>query len=154
MGGNHIDARRVVDELKADVNQALPPNWAPTLIRREDLEALVDLPSLDYLHRHWALNGTIEDLSMRRTWGRPKALARAWFNRMLRASLRHYFEQEQQLFSHMVRCHDAAAKRCDALELAQMQATDAIQADLVELVGRLRAQLDRLEELLPVSNGA
>ncbi|HLG92199.1 MAG TPA: hypothetical protein VKY15_04365 [Acidimicrobiales bacterium] len=149
-----VRAREVLDRIGADLERAIPPDWSPGLLRDEDEQPkLKDHPALAYLHGHWELGQVLRSLPTRASWARPKQALRALFARLLVSCLSPYLHEEQELVSAMVQHHDALASRIDSLEARRRADLEALEAELVELVGRLRHQLERLDGQIRATQG-
>ncbi len=146
MEENTLDAGELVQELKDRVEGKLSAEWAPTPVDRESVKAMMDHPSLGYLHENWEIASTIDQQGLRSARGRPKAMAHALFGRMLMRAMEGYIRRDQELISHMVRLQDALAKRCDFLQDRQELILETVQTDMLYLNSRVKTALERLEE--------
>lgn len=120
-----IDPRELLERLHADrrslVWQPLGPSPQLTHWRQRPMS---DEVALEYIHRSWALPDQ-PDASI--AGGGLKGRFRRVLARIVFRILGPYLRSERDLLAHMVRMHDAVARRCDELAavVADRQVADA-----------------------------
>lgn len=144
------EARRLVDAISQRVENEDLSEWAPGLHeRRKGLEELPPLrhhPSLDYLHRNWAVRDALPPASIRRAILQgPRSLVRAISQRAVAMALAPYLAAEQEVLANAVRLSDAIAKRCDLLIDEEREGLEDVRSDLLDLAAHVQASLDRLD---------
>ncbi len=148
MPDDEIDARTLVETLRAKVDSVAGGPWAPPDHQLESLDPIRYHLSLTYLHQHWDLHPTTTPPSLRAALKRgPRAITRAIVQRLVFSSLRPYLDAQHELVSHMVRMHDAVAKRCDELDDRDARYRKLVRSDLVDLAVHLETLSDRATAL-------
>lgn len=107
--------------------------WDP---RHKLLQASEPIP---WLHRHWDLSPTTDNVPPASTPAKTAARRLAW--RVIRPCLERYFKEEHDIIANLVRAVDLIAKRVDDLAANEQRLLGAVRADLQDLARHVDGQL-------------
>ena len=146
MGEVPLDARRVVEELRAARRKAAssaPRSWLPSDSFESTLSSTLRPPAhlnehLQWLHHSWDLRALLAPRPARGM----KGLARRLAHRAVMAVLGPYLDRLQDYLGVNVRAIDTIAKRVDDATIAQQRLLGAVRADLVDFARHVDERLD------------
>jgi hypothetical protein len=136
-GAIHIDARTIVDRVRAEgAESPNPRSWLPQgtfddLLEKSDRDPIHFHEAIHHLHHNWdrgparALQGN----------GRgPKALGQRIVARIVGVALDRYFAEEQEFRAAVAQAVDAIAYRVDEIAGADERALlELVRNDLIDL---------------------
>ncbi len=100
--------------------------------------------TLRWLHHHWDLRPTLDDVAAAASRTGPQAKVQGLIWRTVRSALGRYFDEEHELFANLVRMADVLAKRVDDLEADQERVVAALRAELIDLGSSVDQRLAQL----------
>jgi hypothetical protein len=145
-GAIHIDARTIVDRMRAETDQSESPRgWLPQgtfddLLEESDRDPIHFHESIHHLHHNWD-RGPARALASR---GRgPKAIAQRLLARIIGVALDRYFAEEQEFRAAVAQAVDAIAYRVDEIAGADERALlELVRTDLLDLARYVEERTD------------
>lgn len=136
-GAIHIDARTIVDRVRAEADASQSPRgWLPQgtfddLLEESDRDPIHFHESIHHLHHNWD-RGPARAL---RGAGRgPKGIAQRIVARFVGIALDRYFAEEQEFRAAVAQAVDAVAYRVDEIAGSDERALlELVRKDLVDL---------------------
>jgi hypothetical protein len=145
-GAIHIDARTIVDRVRADGDESRHPRgWLPQgtfddLLKESDRDPIHFHQAIHHLHHNWdrgparALEGS----------GRgPKGIGQRIVARLIGTALDRYFAEEQEFRAAVAQAIDAVAYRVDEIAGSDERALlELVRNDLVDLARYVEARTE------------
>ena len=136
-GAIHIDARSIVERVRADADRSgSPRGWLPQgtfddLLEESDRDPIHFHEAIHHLHHNWD-RGPARALAGR---GRsPKAIGQRLLARIIGVALDRYFAEEQEFRAAVAQAVDAIAYRVDEIAGADERALlELVREDLIDL---------------------
>jgi hypothetical protein len=136
-GAIHIDARTIVDRVRAAADESdNPRGWLPQgtfddLLEESDRDPIHFHEAIHHLHHNWD-RGPARALKER---GRgPKAILQRLVARTVGVALDRYFAEEQEFRAAVAQAVDAIAYRVDEISGADERALlELVRRDLIDL---------------------